>query len=173
MIEMVGRIRGATLIVVVGIAALATGCGAGAASSGGTSPGASSSAAAAGPPASTAAPSASAGPKIAIATRLQGTWTSDVQNTTATSGLWTLKIDAANAYLKNPQAGADFFSIDPTSFDAGAMVLPAAADCPDQATVTEGRYTYVLAGDVLTFTLVADSCGDRSGTLVAGPWARQ
>jgi hypothetical protein len=74
--------------------------------------------------------------------------------------------------LKNPR-GSDFFPLDPTAVTDHEVTVPAASDCPDQTSVTEGRYTYVVDGVSLRFALVSDGCGDRSGTLTAAPWTRQ
>jgi len=52
-------------------------------------------------------------------------------------------------------------------------MLAADAGCPDQVTVTPGNYTLALSGNTLRITLVSDSCGDRSGVLVASPWTRK
>jgi len=103
---------------------------------------------------------------------LRGTWTSDVVGTTASSGKWMLLISDSNVALQNP-VGGDPFTLDPTSMSETSIVFPAAADCPDQKSVTEGQYTIALTGDTLVFTLVNDSCGDRSATLTTAPWRRK
>lgn len=111
---------------------------------------------------------------VAVPKSLQGTWAALVSGTTASSGAWLLRVTTANLALHNPNAAADdFFTLDPVSVDATHMILPASGDCPDQATVTEGSYTLTLSGSKLTFTLLADSCGDRSGVLTKTPWTRQ
>jgi hypothetical protein len=111
---------------------------------------------------------------VAVPQSLQGTWAALVSGTTASSGAWLLKVTADNLALHNPVGAADdFFTLDPVSIDGTHMVLPADGGCPDQATVTEGSYTLALSGSTLTFTLVADSCVDRSGVLTKGPWTRQ
>ncbi|MBI3745204.1 MAG: hypothetical protein HY264_01505 [Chloroflexi bacterium] len=119
-------------------------------------------------------PTTASGSAVVISTppSLRGTWTADVEGTTASSGVWTLEITAANLALQNP-VGGDSFTLDPTSITDTSMVLPAAADCPDQSVVTPGMYSLALTGDALVITAVSDSCGDRRAVLVAGPWARK
>jgi hypothetical protein len=123
-------------------------------------------------PTATPAPAATAGAVVNVPAALRGTWTADVQGTTASSGLWTLTISDSNLALTNP-VGGDPFTLDPTSITEDSLVLPAGADCPDQTTVTPGSYGLALEGDTLTITLVSDSCGDRSGVLASAPWTRK
>lgn len=111
-------------------------------------------------------------PAITTPTDLRGTWTADVEGTTASSGIWTLEISTSNLTLHNP-VGGDPFTLDPTAMSETTLVLPAASDCPDQSSVTMGTYTIAVTGDLLRFTLVRDSCGDRSGVLVTGTWKRK
>ncbi len=111
-------------------------------------------------------------PVVVTPDDLRGSWTANVQGTTASSGLWTLEISSADLMLQNP-VGGDLFSLGPTLVSETSLVLAADAECPDQATVTPGTYTLALTGDSLRITLVSDSCGDRSGVLVAGPWTRK
>jgi hypothetical protein len=115
--------------------------------------------------------SATAAPSISTPADLRGTWTADVQGTTASSGIWKLEISASNMSLQNP-VGGEPFTLDPTSMTGTSLVLPAGEDCPDQTVVTPGTYTLALTGDSLVITLVSDSCGDRSGVLAAVPWTR-
>lgn len=123
------------------------------------------------PVATRATPSTPA-PVVVVPEDLRGTWAANVQGTTASSGLWTLEISSSNLMLQNP-VGGDLFSLGPTLVSETSLVLAADAECPDQATVTAGTYTLALTGDSLRITLVSDSCGDRSGVLVAGPWTRK
>ena len=125
-------------------------------------------------PIATASPATavSSATTVSVPTPLIGIWTSDVKDTTATSGAWTLKAGPRNLSLRNPK-GSDFFTLDPTLVSDHEIVVPAAADCPDQSEVTEGRYTYVITGSELVITLVSDSCADRSGTLTVAPWTKQ
>jgi hypothetical protein len=118
-------------------------------------------------------PSISVTAAVSISTPadLRGTWTADVQGTTASSGIWKLEISASNLSLQNP-VGGEPFTLDPTSMTETSLVLPAGEDCPDQKVVTPGTYTLALTGDSLVITLVSDSCGDRSGVLAAVPWTR-
>jgi hypothetical protein len=118
-------------------------------------------------------PSISVTAAVSISTPadLRGTWTADVQGTTASSGIWKLEISASNLSLQNP-VGGEPFTLDPTSMTQTSLVLPAGQDCPDQTVVTSGTYTLALTGDSLVITLVSDSCGDRSGVLAAVPWTR-
>ena len=119
----------------------------------------------------TAAPATTA-PSISTPPALRGTWTAEVNGTSASSGLWTLAITETNVSLQNP-VGGEPFTLDPVSMTATSLVLPAASDCPDQSVVTAGTYTLALAGDRLVITLVSDSCGDRSATLTTSPWVRK
>jgi hypothetical protein len=102
---------------------------------------------------------------------LRGTWTADVRGTSASSGAWKLTITDTNFALQNP-VGGDPFTLDPTAVTETSVAFPADEGCPDQTTVTEGRYTMALTGNTLVFTLVSDSCGDRSATLTTTPWVR-
>ena len=115
--------------------------------------------------------SVTAAPSISTPADLRGIWTADVQGTTASSGIWRLEISASNLSLQNP-IGGDPFTLDPSSMTETSMVLPAAADCPEQSVITPGTYTLALTGDSLVITLVSDSCGDRSGVLTAARWTR-
>ena len=123
-------------------------------------------------PVTTAAPAATPLPAITTPADLRGTWTADVEGTTASSGIWTLNISESNLTLQNPVEG-DLFSLGPTAISETSLVLAADSGCPDQTTVTDGTYTLKLNGDSLVITLVSDSCGDRSATLVTGPWTRK
>ncbi len=114
---------------------------------------------------------ATAGPAISTPVAFRGTWTTDLQGTTASSGAWVMRVSETNVSLQNP-VGGDPFTLDPTAFSETAVTFPAAADCPDQAVVTPGSYTVAVMGETLVFTLVSDSCGDRSATLVTAPWMR-
>lgn len=111
-------------------------------------------------------------PSITTPAGLRGTWTADVEGTTASSGVWTLEISSSDLTLQNPRGG-DPFSVGPIAISEASLVLAADSGCPDQATVTTGTYTLALTGDSLVITLVGDSCGDRSAVLVAGPWTRK
>jgi hypothetical protein len=102
---------------------------------------------------------------------MRGTWTADVQGTTASSGIWKLEISASNLSLQNP-VGGEPFTLDPTSMTETSLTLPAADDCPDQSVITPGTYKLALINNQLVITLVSDSCGDRSGTLATVPWTR-
>ena len=110
-------------------------------------------------------------PVVSTPEALRGSWTADIQGTTASSGIWTLVITESNVMLQNPFG--ELFSVGPTSVSETAMVLAASPDCPDQSTVTPGTYILALAGDALTITVEADSCGDRSGVLATTPWTRK
>ncbi|MEO8469338.1 MAG: hypothetical protein ABI573_06685 [Chloroflexota bacterium] len=120
----------------------------------------------------TASPTASSAPAISTPVDLRGTWTADVQGTTASSGMWTMLISDSNVSLQNP-VGGDPFTLDPISMSDAGVTFPAAADCPDQSAVTEGSYTFTLDGETLRIVLTSDSCGDRSAVLVAAPWKRK
>ena len=116
----------------------------------------------------TAAPSRSA---VTVPEALQGTWTAEVRNTTASSGRWTLKVSPNDLQLQNP-GSSESFSIDPTAVTATTLTVAASTDCPDQSTVTPGTYTLKVEGNTLTISLGSDSCGDRAAVLTAGPWTR-
>lgn len=120
-------------------------------------------------PTPTAPPSAA--PAVTTPVALRGTWTADVRGTSASSGAWKLIISDSNLALQNP-IGGEPFTLDPVAFTETSIVFPAAADCPDQTSVTPGTYSIALRGDSLVFTLGSDSCGDRSATLVTAPWTR-
>ena len=113
-------------------------------------------------------------PPLAIPVAVQGQWTAKVAGTSASSGLWKMRITKDDVLLHNPVATDpnDYFSMEPSGFDASTLTLTPASDCPDQATVTEGHYTWKLVGGTLTFILVNDSCTDRSGVLTASSWVK-
>jgi len=124
-----------------------------------------------------ATPSATSSPmplsSVSIPAELQGTWEADVTGTTASSGGWTLKGTADDLLLHNPVGAADdFFSVDPIAISPTTLTLATSSDCPDQATITEGSYTWAITGGKLVIKLVSDSCGDRSGVLTKTPWAK-
>lgn len=123
-------------------------------------------------PVATAAPAATPLPAITTPADLRGTWTADVEGTTASSGIWTLNISESNLTLQNP-VGGDLFSLGPTAISETALVLAADSGCPDQTTVTDGTYTLKLTGNSLAITVISDSCGDRRATLVSAPWTRK
>jgi hypothetical protein len=120
----------------------------------------------------TAAPAATPLPVITTPADLRGTWTADVEGTSASSGIWTLEISRSNLTLQNP-VGGDLFSLGPISMSETTLLLAADSGCPEQTSVTTGNYTLARTGDALRITLVSDSCGDRSATLTAAPWARK
>ncbi|HEY3333613.1 MAG TPA: hypothetical protein VGK16_00140 [Candidatus Limnocylindrales bacterium] len=125
-------------------------------------------------PAVTPLPTATAAPvtpSIVTPAALRGTWTAEVRGTSASAGVWKLLISDSNFALQNP-IGGDPFTLDPTAVTETSVVFPPGEDCPDQTTVTEGRYSMTLRGNTLTFTLISDSCGDRSATLTTTPWSR-
>src|SRR4051794_37901082 len=95
-------------------------------------------------PASASASAPAKRPSVTIPATLVGDWTAAVSGTTASSGTWTLRADPGNLSLKNP-VGGEFFTLDPTEFTDHGFTVPAAADCLDQTSVTDGRYRYVLA----------------------------
>lgn len=160
-------------VVGIVIAASLLGCTAG--STGSTIPGTASQTPASAPASPSPTPSAPASAaRIDVPAALRGTWTANVTGTTATSGTWTLDITAIDLRLTNPNAtAAEAFSIGPTKVTSSELTLWADAGCPDQTTVTEGTYTVKVQGNQLTFTLVSDSCGDRSAVLIAKPWSRK
>ena len=123
-------------------------------------------------PVSTARTPATAAPVVVTPMDMRGTWTANVQGTTASSGIWMMEISSSNMTLQNP-IGGDLFSIGPSFVSETLLMLAADAGCPDQVTVTPGNYTLALSGNTLRITLVSDSCGDRSGVLVASPWTRK
>ena len=112
------------------------------------------------------------GPGLSTPIALRGTWTADVQGTTASSGVWKLEVSESNVSLQNP-VGGEPFTLDPSSMTTTSMVLPAVSDCPDQSAVTPGTYALALTGDSLVITVESDSCGDRSAVLVSAPWMRE
>jgi len=118
--------------------------------------------------------SATQAPPVAIPVALQGQWTAKVAGTSASSGQWKMRITKDDILLHNPVSTdpTDYFSMGPSSVDASTLTLVPAFDCPDQATVTEGHYTWKLSGGTLTFTLVTDSCTDRSGVLTVSSWVK-
>jgi len=118
--------------------------------------------------------SASPAAPLAIPAAVQGLWTAKVSGTSASSGAWKMRITKDDITLHNPVSTDpnDYFSMGPSGFDATTLTLTPSSDCPDQATVTEGHYTWKLAGGTLTFTLVSDSCTDRSGVLTASSWVK-
>ena len=120
----------------------------------------------------TASATASSAPAISTPVDLRGTWTADVQGSTASSGVWTMLISDSNVALQTP-VGGDAFTLDPISMSDAGVTFPADADCPDQSAVTQGVYTFSLDGDTLRIVLTSDSCGDRSAVLGAAPWTRK
>ena len=126
------------------------------------------------PTAATIPATASAGPSNAATTppSLRGTYTADIEGTTASSGVWTLTITPTDVLITNPRS-TEPFSVDPHEISETRLVVLAAPDCPDQASVTDGEYAISLQGDTLTFTAVHDSCGDRKAVLATTPWIRK
>lgn len=102
---------------------------------------------------------------------LRGTYTADIEGTTASSGIWTLTITETDVLITNPRS-TEPFSVDPHEVTETKLVVLASQDCPDQSTVTDGEYTMKLEGDKLTFTALHDSCGDRKAVLATEPWTR-
>ena len=125
------------------------------------------------PTAATIPATASAGPSNAATTppSLRGTYTADIEGTTASSGIWTLTITETDVLITNPRS-TEPFSVDPHEVTETKLVVLASQDCPDQSTVTDGEYTMKLEGDKLTFTALHDSCGDRKAVLATEPWTR-
>jgi hypothetical protein len=112
-------------------------------------------------------------PSISVPSELQGTWHAVVTGTTATSGTWTLRGTATDLLLKNPGASdTDYFSVEPIAITPTTLTLGADSGCPDQASVTEGSYTWSLTGGKLVIKLMSDSCGDRAATLTKTPWSK-
>jgi hypothetical protein len=111
-------------------------------------------------------------PRGLVPDAMRGTWTADIENTTASSGVWTLVVNGSDLTLQNP-IGGNPFSIDPTAVTTTTLSVAASADCPDQSVVTPGTYSISLQGDTLRFTLTSDSCGDRSAVLTGGTWTRK
>ncbi|MBI3745472.1 MAG: hypothetical protein HY264_02890 [Chloroflexi bacterium] len=107
-----------------------------------------------------------------IPAALRGTYTADIEGTTATSGVWTLTITETDVLITNPHS-SEPFSVDPHEVTETLMTLVPAQDCPDQSVVTTGRYSISLQGDKLTFTAVQDSCGDRKAVLSTSTWTRK
>jgi hypothetical protein len=102
---------------------------------------------------------------------LRGTYTADIEGTTATSGIWTLTITETDVLITNP-GGSEPFSVDPHEVTETSLLVVPSQDCPDQSTVTDGEYAISLKGNVLTFTALHDSCGDRKAVLATAPWTR-
>jgi len=157
------RTAGAALggLVVAAIALATTAC------SPGSGLGAQQLAAATASPA-VAAASTESRPAVSIPAAMLGTWTANVEGTTATSGTWTLRASAHDLELKNPHGTDDaFFSLNPTSADGTSIDL---AQDPDCAAAT---YSWRLEQSKLVFDISADSCIDRKAVLTATPWIRQ
>ena len=92
-------------------------------------PGGQQGAAATASPTAAASSAAPAAP-VAMPAGMQGTWTSTVTGTSATSGLWTLRISKDNIELKNPNAtDAEYFSLNPASATETSLVFSADPDC--------------------------------------------
>ena len=108
---------------------------------------------------------------LAIPQALQGLWIASVTGTTATSGAWKLNVSATDMLLKNP-IGGDEFSINPIAATDSTLTLAADPGCPDQATVGQGNYAYVLSADKLTIRAIDDTCGDRKGVLTQTSWTK-
>jgi hypothetical protein len=103
---------------------------------------------------------------------LRGTYTADVEGTTASSGVWTLTITATDVLITNP-GDTTPFSVDPTDLSESTLMVAASQDCPDQSSITGGEYSVSLQGATLTFKAVRDSCGDRKAVLSTVPWTRK
>lgn len=122
--------------------------------------------------AATAAPTAaaSAAPStapVAMPASMQGTWTSNVTGTTASSGVWTLRISKDNIELKNPNASdAEYFSLNPGSATDAALDLNADPDCQGAS------YAWRIDAGKLLLVSPDDPCGDRKAVLTAGPWTK-
>jgi hypothetical protein len=119
-------------------------------------------------PTATAAAASDAPPAVlAIPASLQGTWTSSVVGTTASSGAWTLRVSKDDIELKNPNASeSEYFSINPRSASDAGFDMYADPDCQGAA------YTWHLDGAQLVFATAEDPCIDRKATLTAGPWTK-
>ena len=126
------------------------------------------------PTASAATAAITVGPSNPVTTPpdLRGTYTADIEGTTATSGVWTLTITETDVLITNPHS-TEPFSVDPHEVTETLLTLMPAQDCPDQSEVTTGQYSISLQGDKLTFTAVQDSCGDRKAVLSTAPWTRK
>ena len=129
-------------------------------------PGGQQGAAATAAPTAAASSAATAGP-VAMPASMQGTWTSMVTGTTATSGLWTLRISKDNVELKNPNASeAEYFSLNPGSATDTGLVLNDDPDCQG------ATYAWHLDAGKLVLVSPDDPCGDRKAILTAGPWTK-
>lgn len=119
-------------------------------------------------------PSATPRPSISVPAQIQGMWQAEISGTTASDGLWQMRVTPADILVHNPKANDpnDYFSLGPVAIDAMSVMFEAQADCPDQATVTTGEYRWQLTGNALAFTLISDSCGDRAGILTKTPWTK-
>jgi hypothetical protein len=106
---------------------------------------------------------------VVIPEAFRGTWTSDMNGTSASSGTWTLRITEHDAELRNPIAGsgAEFFSLNPDAATTDRLELAADPDCP------AGHYAWAIEDGRLTFATTADVCEDRLAVLTTGPWSRQ
>lgn len=104
---------------------------------------------------------------------LQGTWKGMLEGTTASSGRWTLTITENEMLLTNPHPGSDPFPIGLTAITDDQVTFVADSECSDHGPVREGKYSYVLSGQQLAFTMIDDSCGDRIAVVSKTPWERQ
>ena len=104
---------------------------------------------------------------VAMPASMQGTWTSNVTGTTASSGLWTLRISKDNIELKNPNASdAEYFSLNPGSATDTSLVFNADPDCQG------ATYAWHVEAGKLVLVSPDDPCGDRKAVLTAAPWAK-
>jgi hypothetical protein len=140
---------------------------------GAAAPTASASTGAAAPSSAAALALGTPAPVVVIPAALRGTWTSNVQGTTATSGVWRLVASSNDLALGNPKPYSDPFPLNPTAITPTTFTLDVDHECPDQGVATEGKYTWAIAAGVLKISAVSDSCGDRQAVLVAGPWTKQ
>ena len=150
------------LLLATAVVLLVAACG-----SAGAAGGQQGAAATAAPTATVAAATDAPPAVLTIPASMQGTWTSSVSGTTATSGVWSLRVSKDDIELKNPNASdSDYFSISPRSASDTGFDTYADPDCQP------ATYTWHLDGGKLVLATAEDPCIDRKATLTAGPWTK-
>jgi hypothetical protein len=89
------------------------------------------------------------------------------------AGEWEMQVDEDFGVNLVTPDGTNFSPGIVTSASDEEITFAADPNCDSQpGAPTEGRYSWSLNGDELTFTKIADSCNDRIDILTHAPWER-
>ncbi len=103
---------------------------------------------------------------------LKGTWQATIHGASVSPGLWTMEITRNQILATNPGQDAQPFALGLTDITGDQATFYADQAC-QAGYLKEGTYTFAIAADQLTFTLIQDNCRDRAALLTAASWARQ